>query len=169
MPVPHLIPEFAPQSGVMLTWPHAESDWRQCLDEVEPVYLQICRVISRHEPVLVICYDEAHVHHVTGLLDQSGVSMDAIHCIAVPTNETWIRDYGPLSVSGNSKPLLLDFTFDGWGGKYAATRDNRVSRFLFNTGVFNIPELSGSSPVLEGGSLDTDGLGTLLTTTRSIS
>jgi tRNA-dihydrouridine synthase A len=76
MPVPRLIPEFAPQSGVMLAWPHAESDWRECLDEIEPVYLQISRVISRYEPVLIICYDEEHVHHVTRLLVQSGVTID---------------------------------------------------------------------------------------------
>jgi agmatine/peptidylarginine deiminase len=152
----------------MLTWPHAASDWRECLDEIEPVYLQISRVISRHEPVLIICSDEKHVHHVISLLDQSGAAMDAIRCIAVPTNDTWIRDYGPLSVSGNSKPQLLDFAFDGWGGKYEATRDNQVSRFLFTAGVFNVPELSESSLVLEGGSLDTDGLGTLLTTSRCL-
>jgi len=168
MPVPRLIPEFAPQSGVMLAWPHAKSDWRECLDEIEPVYLQISRAISRHEPVLIICYDEEHVHHVTRLLVQSGVTLDAIRCIAVPTNDIWIRDYGSMSVSGDSQPQLLDFTFDGWGGKYEATRDNQVSRYLFDAGVFNVPELSGSSLILEGGSLDTDGLGTLLTTTRCL-
>jgi agmatine deiminase len=163
-----LISEFAPQSGVIITWPHAESDWRVCLDEIESVYLKIALAISQHEPVLMICYGEKHIHHVTSLLDQSGVAMDAIRCIAVPTNDTWIRDYGPLSVSCNNKPLLLDFTFDGWGGKYEATRDNQVSRFLFDAGVFNVSELVGSSLVLEGGSLETDGLGTLLTTTRCL-
>ena len=163
-----MLPEFAPQSGVMITWPHADSDWRDQLDKVEPVYLQITRAISQHEPVLVICSDNKHVHHVTSLLDQAGVAMQTIRCIAVPTNDTWIRDYGPLSVSGNRKPQLLDFTFDGWGGKYEAARDNRVSRSLFDAGVFNVPELTGFSLVLEGGSLDTDGLGTLLTTTRCL-
>jgi len=168
MPSPRLISEFAPQSGVMITWPHAESDWRDNLGEIEPVYLQITCAISRHETVLVICHDDIHVHHVTSLLDQADATMHAIRCIAVLTNDTWIRDYGPLSVSGNSKPQLLDFIFDGWGGKYEATRDNQVSCFLFNAGVFNIAELTGSSLVLEGGSLDSDGLGTLLTTTRCL-
>jgi len=168
MPTPRLVPEFAPQSGVIITWPHVESDWRDSLDKIEPVYLQIARAISRYEPVLVICHDEIHVNHVISLFAQAGAATHTIRCIAVLTNDTWIRDYGPLSVSGNCKPQLLDFTFDGWSGKYEASQDNQVSRFLFAAGVFNVPELNGSSLVLEGGSLDTDGLGTLLTTTRCL-
>ena len=168
MSAPRLIPEFAPQSGVMLTWPHAESDWHNSLDEIEPVYLQIIAAISRHEPVLVLCFDEKHIHHVSGLLSQAGAVMGVIRCIAVHTNDTWIRDYGPLSVCGDRKPKLLDFTFDGWGGKYEATRDNQVSRYLFDAGVFDVPGLAQHSLVLEGGSIDSDGLGTLLTTTRCL-
>ncbi|MEN8206276.1 MAG: agmatine deiminase family protein [Pseudomonadota bacterium] len=163
-----MIPEFAPQSGMMITWPHAASDWRDRLDDIEPVYLEIACLSSRYEPVLVICYDEKHVHRVTSLLDLAGAAMHAIRCIVVRTDDTWVRDYGPLSVSGNHRPQLLDFTFDGWGGKYEATRDNQVSRVLYDAGVFKMPELIRPSLVLEGGSIETDGLGTLLTTTRCL-
>jgi len=168
MSAPRLIPEFAPQSGVMITWPHTDSDWLDRLDDVEPVYLEITRAISRHERVLVICYDERHVQHVNSLLTQYGVTEDSIRCVAVRTNDTWVRDYGPLSISVSNGTQLLDFTFDGWGGKHAAALDNQVSRILFDADVFNVPDLARHSLVLEGGSIDTDGCGTLLTTTRCL-
>jgi agmatine deiminase len=166
MTSPRLIPEFALQSGVMVTWPHSHSDWRDRLDAIEPVYLEITRAISRYERVLVICYDDLHLHHVHGLLTQAGITASTVQCVAVPTNDTWIRDYGPLSVFGGNRPRLLDFTFDGWDGKYDASRDNQVSRLLFAAGVFKVPELEQYPLVLEGGAIDTDGCGTLLTTTR---
>jgi agmatine deiminase len=169
MTAPRLIPEFAPQSGVIITWPHSHSDWRDRLEEIEPVYLEITRAISRYERVLVICYDDRHMQHVNNLLKQTGISASAVHCVAVPTNDTWVRDYGPLSVSvDGNPPQLLDFTFDGWDGKYDAARDNQVSRILFDTGVFSMPDLKTHALVLEGGAIDTDGCGTLLTTTRCL-
>jgi agmatine deiminase len=168
MPFPRLVPEFAPQSGVILTWPHPDSDWQACLADVEPVYLAITCAISRYERVLLVCYDDPHVRHVSNLLEQAGASAHAIHYVAVRTNDTWVRDYGPLSVAGRNGTRLLDFTFDGWGGKHESTRDNQVSRRLFDAGVFSVPELTQQSLVLEGGAIDTDGFGTLLTTTRCL-
>jgi len=163
---PRLLPEFSPQSGVMITWPHTDSDWRDRLDDIEPVYLELTRVISRYERVLVICFDPPHLQHVNDQLRQAGIPASAVHCQAVPTNDTWVRDYGPVSVSVDNRLQLLDFTFNGWNGKYAASRDNQVSRILFDEGVFNVPGLVNHRLVLEGGSIDTDGAGTLLTTTR---
>ncbi|MGB5178022.1 MAG: agmatine deiminase family protein [Gammaproteobacteria bacterium] len=168
MPCRRLIPEFAPQSGVMLTWPHPDSDWRDSLADIEPVYLQMARAISRYERVLVICYDDKHVLHVSALLAQGGVKSSAIRYVAAPTNDTWVRDYGPLSVAGSDKPQLLDYVFDGWGGKYDAIRDNQVTGLLFVAGVFTASGLVQHPLVLEGGAIDTDGLGTLLTTTRCL-
>jgi agmatine deiminase len=168
MPAPRLIPEFAPQSGVMITWPHPDSDWRDSLDAIEPVYLQVTRAISRFEPVLVICYDARHILHVTALLEHADTASDAIRCVAARTNDTWVRDYGPLSVSAGDAPQLLDFIFDGWGGKYDAARDNQLSSLLLDAGVFNAAGLTHHSLVLEGGAIDTDGFGTLLTTTRCL-
>jgi len=168
MPAPRLIPEFAPQSGVILTWPHVDSDWRDRLDDIEPVYLEISRVISRYERVLVICYDPPHEQHVSEQLRQAGIPASAVRCVPVPTNDTWVRDYGPISVAVDNRLQLLDFTFNGWAGKYAASRDNQVSRVLFDRGVFNVPDLVNHAFVLEGGSIDTDGNGTLLTTTRCL-
>ena len=163
-----LLPEFAPQSGVIITWPHPDSDWQDTLGVIEPVYQAITCAISRHEPMLVICYDDPHVRHVSNLLEQAAATTHDIHYVTVPTNDTWIRDYGPLSVAGPDDTRLLDFTFDGWGGKHESTRDNQVSRHLFGAGVFSISGLTQQSLVLEGGAIDTDGFGTLLTTTRCL-
>jgi len=168
MSLPRLIPEFAPQSGVMLTWPHPDSDWRDSLDVIEPVYLQMTRAISRNELVLVVCYDDKHVLHVSAALEQAGATSGSIRCVTARTNDTWIRDYGPLSVAGSDGTWLLDFIFDGWGGKHESGYDNQVSQLLFDARVFTASGLVQHSLVLEGGAIDSDGLGTLLTTTRCL-
>ena len=152
----------------MLTWPHPDSDWRDSLDVIEPVYLQMTRAISRYERVLLICHDDKHILHVTALLNQAGAASGSVRCVTARTNDTWVRDYGPLFVSGSDKPRLLDFIFDGWGGKYESGFDNQVSQLLFDAGVFTAASLVQHSLVLEGGAIDTDGYGTLLTTTRCL-
>lgn len=168
MPAPRLIPEFAPQSGVMLTWPHAASDWRDSLAEVEPVYTQLVKAIIRHEPVLIICYDAQHILHVKQQLADSQVTLSRVRLVAVATNDTWVRDYGPLAVQDGQSMSLINFMFDGWGGKFAAALDNAVSAALDAAGVFQSHGLQQQSLVLEGGAIDTDGCGTLLATTRCL-
>ncbi len=168
MPAPRLIPEFAPQSGVILTWPHAASDWRDSLAAVEPLYLELVQTITRYEPVVVVCHDEKHVRHVQQRLADSRVSLSRVWPVAVPTNDTWVRDYGPLSIKGEQSISLVNFRFDGWGGKYAAGLDNAVSAALAAAGVFQVRDLQQQAFVLEGGAIDTDGCGTLLTTTRCL-
>ena len=135
MPRPRLVSEFAPQSGVILTWPHPDSDWQDSLVDVESVYLAITCAISRYERVLLICYDDRHVRHVSKLLDNAGISAPAIRYVAVRTNDTWVRDYGPLSVAARNGISLQDFTFDGWGGKHESVCDNKVSHSCLLQGL----------------------------------
>jgi len=165
---PLLLPEFATQSGVILTWPHVGSDWHSRLDEIENLYVRIAGTIARYEHLLIICYDARHRTHVRRLLESGNVLSDGVRLAIGRTNDTWVRDYGPISVSRSSRLELHDFTFDGWGGKYPAGLDNSVSRTLFESGFFAGGEWRGQSLVLEGGSIDTDGCGTLLTTTRCL-
>jgi len=166
--LPLLFPEFAPQSGVILAWPHAGTDWHLRLAEIESLYVQIAGVITRYERLLIICYDTRHQAHVSRQLEGGNVEREAV-CFAIArTDDTGVRDYGPLTVSRNGRPELHDFTFDGWGGKYPAELDNRVSRHLFDSGCFTTSEYRRQHLVLEGGSIDTDGCGTLLTTTRCL-
>jgi agmatine deiminase len=168
MPAPRLIPEFAPQSGVLLTWPHVASDWRHSLEEIEPVYLELVRAISRHEAVLVVCYDDEHSRHIQQQLTGARVDRSRVRQVAVPSNDTWVRDYGPLAVQDDQSVSLVNFSFDGWGGKYAAGLDNAVSAALAAAGVFSSPGLQQHPLILEGGAIDADGCGSLLTTTRCL-
>ena len=165
---PVLPAEWAPQSGVMLTWPHANSDWAPWLDQVEPVFARIAAAISHRERVLVVCFDSAHQQHVKDVMMRAGVEMEQVrlHCIA--SNDTWARDHGPVTVLVDGRPQLLDFTFNGWGGKFDAALDNQITRQLHSAGAFGTALLRTIDLVLEGGSIESDGAGTLLTTTRCL-
>jgi agmatine deiminase len=162
-----LVSETAPQCAVLLTWPHRYSAWANSLESVTAVYLEIARSIVAYEELLVVCHDPDHAGEVRQACARAGVPLDAIRFFPVPTNDTWIRDYGPLSVSDGTGLHLLDFAFDGWANKYPATLDNEVTRKLESTGLFRAA-CRHFSLVLEGGSIDTDGLGSLLTTTNCL-
>jgi agmatine deiminase len=156
--------EWAPQAGVMLTWPHAGTDWRPWLAEVEPVFVEIAAEVARREDLLVACHDAALAGRVRGLLAARGVDRERVRLHAVPTQDTWARDHGPLTVLRGGWPLLLDFGFDGWGGKFDAREDDQISRRLHARRAFGEAALARVDLVLEGGSVESDGEGTLLTT-----
>jgi len=164
----HLPAEWAPQSGVMLTWPHPYGDWHPWLTEVEPVFVAIAREVARRENLLITCYDAAHRAHVARLLQDAGVDLTRAILESHASNDTWARDHGPITVLDDERPRLLDFTFNGWGGKYPADLDNTLTRHLHAQGVFHATPLETLDMVLEGGSLDSDGQGTVLTTTRCL-
>lgn len=164
-----LLPEWAPQSGVMVTWPSAESPWRPWLAEVEAVYLRLAREIARHEKLLIVCHSQAHLMQVQDQLVQQGLNKESLVFHIAPFNDTWIRDYGPLSCrSQDGHCRLLDFVFNGWGGKHPATLDNEVTWQLHQQGAFGTTPLERLEMVLEGGSIEVDGAGSLLTTARCL-
>jgi len=163
-----LPPEWAPQSGVMLTWPHAHSDWAPILERVEPVFVEIARQVARFEKALIVCYDDAHRAHVAGRLQAAGVPADRAVLAVAPSNDTWARDHGPVTVRCQDENTLLNFGFNGWGGKYPHNLDNVVTRTIYNQGVFGKTPLQTVDLVLEGGSIEVDGQGTLLTTERCL-
>jgi agmatine deiminase len=160
--------EWAPQSGVMLTWPHVHGDWAKRLPQVEPVFTEIVRQVSRREKVLIACYDSRHRTHVEKLLAAAGVYLGRVILHTVPSNDTWARDHGPLTVLCRNEPLLLDFGFNGWGGKYGYELDNQITRRLYAQDSFGEAPLQTVDLVLEGGSIEVDGSGTLLTTARCL-
>lgn len=165
---PYLPPEWAPQSGVMLTWPHAHGDWTDELDTVEPVFAAIAREVARREKVLIVCFDADHRKHVRARLSQAGVASDRVVLSISASNDTWARDHGPITVLCRGKPALFDFGFNGWGGKYAAALDDAITRQLYRDQVFSGVPLETIDFVLEGGSIDVDGSGSLLTTRRCL-
>lgn len=161
-------PEWAPQSGVLLTWPHRGTDWNSNLAAVENVFGQLAREISHREFALIACYSEAHRAHVRAYLRKAAADLDQCRLFIAPSNDSWARDHGPLTVFDNQIPLLLDYVFNGWGGKFPAELDNEVTRHLAAQRAFGATAVQTIPFVLEGGSIDSDGGGTLLTTARCL-
>lgn len=156
--------EWEPQDGVLLAWPHGGTDWAPVLDRVEPVFVEIVRQVARFERVLLAVRDAARAR---GLLAVAGARLDRIHLVDVPTDDTWARDFGPLAVEEGGGSTLLDFGFNGWGLKFAAAEDNQVTRRLAAAGAFLSP-VETVGLVLEGGSIESDGAGTILTTAECL-
>lgn len=157
--------EWEQQNGVLVAWPHDTSDWAPILEHVEPVFTAIVTAISRFEKVLVIVPDEMQVH---GQLLQAGAAMANIHLVPLETNDTWPRDFGPITVLEEGNPRLLDFGFNGWGLKFAANLDNQITRRLFAAGCFADAPIDTIGLILEGGSIESDGKGTILTTAECL-
>ncbi len=162
---PRLVAEWEPQTGVLLVWPHAKTDWRPLLDQAEPVYVNLTAAVTRYQRVLICCRDDEHRDHIQSLIRKRAPGNDRIAFAIAPYNDTWIRDYGPLSIERNGAHELLKFAFNGWGNRFDAALDNQVATRLKDQHVFGDIPLSVSDDwVLEGGSIDTDGAGTVLTT-----
>ena len=164
-----LLPEWYPQRGVQLTWPHAGTDWAYMLPEVTECYLRLAFEIARREPLLIVAPEPEEVKRL--LREKLPVAVcDKMVFAACPTNDTWARDHAFLTVGGGSAGLeLLDFRFNGWGDKFESHLDNAINRTIFDKGHI----LGGTYTdcldfCLEGGSIETDGRGTLLTTAQCL-
>ncbi|NUM54175.1 MAG: agmatine deiminase family protein [Candidatus Hydrogenedentes bacterium] len=157
--------EWEPQSAIQLTWPHANSDWGPTLHEVEPCFDAIAAAISRYEVVLIACSDPGHVKQ---RLERAGAVMENVRAYKADTNDTWARDHGPITVERNGGLALLDFGFNGWGGKYPADLDDALTTALFAQKAFGDILMESIPVVLEGGSIESDGRGTILTTTSCL-
>ncbi len=159
-----LPPEWARQSGVMLTWPHKNTDWNYILEDVTECYVAIAREIAKRERLLIVCADEESVRSLLGDI------ADRIVFRQVCTNDTWARDHGPITIMADGEPVLCDFQFNGWGLKFASNYDNQITRTLYDNDAFspNIGYFPMLRYVLEGGSIESDGEGTLLTTSECL-
>lgn len=158
--------EWAPQGGVMLVWPHPDTDWAPLLPAVEAVYARLAAEILRRETLLLVCRDAGVAHAARAALRDAGAGDERLRIVEADYDDTWARDTGPLSVAGDP-PSLVDFRFDGWDRRYPAARDDAMTAALAAAGAFRWP-LRREPMVLEGGSLDTDGEGSLLTTRRCL-
>lgn len=163
--------EWSPQSAVMLTWPHAGTDWRDVIDSVEPVFMDIARAVLRFESVLISCEDEARLNSVIARLNRDILEHQlpgrVISAVA-PADDTWARDHGPLAIVHGSEMTLLDFQFNAWGNKFPFARDNALTSRLADAGLFGATPLQSVDFILEGGSIESDGRGTLMTTSECL-
>ncbi|MBS0001532.1 MAG: agmatine deiminase family protein [Thioalkalivibrio sp.] len=160
--------EWEPQSGVQITWPHAGTDWGPRLDAVEPVFAAIGAAVTRREPLLVVCQDADHHRHVLAQLTRSGADPAQVRFGIAPADDTWARDHGPIAVIEDGQPRLLDFAFNGWGRKFPSDRDNLLTRNLADQGCFGSTPVEPVDLVLEGGSIESDGIGAVLTTSHCL-
>ena len=158
--------EWEPQDGVLLAWPpDSAAGWQPVLQEIRGTVAAIAAAVSHRERVILTTTapDEAR-----RMLDAAGARLDRVELAVTETDDIWARDFGPLTVvpvaQGGRKPCLLDFTFNGWGGKARCARDNEATARLHAAGCFGDTARRTMDLAFEGGSVDTDGRGTLLTT-----
>jgi len=146
--------EWEPQEGVQLTWPHARTDWAPMLDEITAVYHQMTREIAERERLMVVAPEDA--------------AYDMLR-IVCDTNDTWARDHGFISlVDDQGHRRLLDYCFNGWGEKFPAVLDNAINRRLYDLGEITGEYVDCLDFVLEGGSIESDGKGTVFTTSSCL-
>ena len=154
--------EWEPVGAILLAWPHARGDWAPYLAEAQACYRGLAQAIARHARLIILA-DEAD--EVRGQLVGAGVPAERVEVRDdVPCDDTWIRDFGPLTVLRDGVATALDFGFNGWGLKFAAADDNRATRRLHAAGGLGRAGLETVGLVLEGGSIESDGAGTILTT-----
>ena len=156
--------EWATQEFVQLTWPHADTDWAYMLHEVTECFVNIAREIVKRQQLLIVCVDAEEVE--TYFSDDE---LQRISFAEMSTNDTWARDHGGITVFENGKVVVYDFTFNGWGMKFAANHDNQITRKIYQSGIFEAYGYKNCMDfVLEGGSIESDGEGTILTTAECL-
>jgi len=154
--------EWERQRYILLSFPHEDTDWAERgLEKALTPFIRIAQAIAYAQPVIILCKNkEAISPHFC--------SKNNMIFVEIPTNDTWIRDYGYLTIIEDDETKLLDFTFDGWGGKFEAALDNAVNSILHQKGYMGTTPLEQIDFILEGGSIESDGKGTILTTSSCL-
>lgn len=156
--------EWEPQSAILIAWPHAGTDWAEHLVEVERTYVALAAAVTRFER-LVVCVASPQLRdRARGMLADKGIDEALVRFVAAEYDDTWLRDTGPITLRSDDDYRLLDFRFTGWGGKFEASRDDALVEHLESAGLFRRAQRESIAFALEGGAIDTDGEGTLLTT-----
>ncbi|MBE0495296.1 MAG: agmatine deiminase family protein [Campylobacterales bacterium] len=152
--------EWEPHEALLLALPHEHTDWEPYLEEILEAYEGFLRAITRFEPVIVLCNDTKKAKKRLGHLPN-------LHLVQARFNDTWIRDFGPIDVEESGLMRAYDFTFNAWGDKFGSSLDNAITEFLHTQRV-----LTGTCKkidlILEGGSIESNGEGVLLTTTTCL-
>ncbi|MGE4090559.1 MAG: agmatine/peptidylarginine deiminase, partial [Candidatus Binatia bacterium] len=162
----HMPAEWELHEATWLAWPHNLNTWPGRFDEVPPIYVEIVRALHTHETVK-ICVNEADDAVATRhVLMDAGLDLSTVQFCEVPTDDTWARDHGPIFVRRQQDEkrelAVTDWIFNSWGEKYGPwDLDNKVPQHIAK--LLELP-LFETGIVLEGGSIDVNGCGTLLTT-----
>jgi agmatine deiminase len=156
--------EWEPHEATWISWPHKQASWPGAFDQVPDVFVQIVSVIAECELVRINVASEAMADDVRTRLGRAGVPLQQVRFHLHPTNDAWVRDHGPVYIVNDDAGLraITDWEYNSWGGKYPpCDLDNAIpERIARESAETCFP----SGLVLEGGSIDVDGHGTLLTT-----
>ena len=161
--------EWSRHRATWLSWPHNRETWPTQLERVREVWLRMIQLLSPQERVCLLVNDEPTRQDVIRRLTNARAALDNVTIFQIPTVDVWMRDYGPTFVIRDSQESALAFNdciFNGWGGKYESyEEDEQIAKeiaSLLRVPVFNHPV------VLEGGSIEVNGLGTCLTTEQCL-
>ena len=161
--------EFAPHNATWLSWPHKEASWPEKIDSIFPSYMAFIKNLTKYEEVNINVCDKQMEDRARGMLLGFGVDLSKVHFYLHPTNDAWCRDHGPaflLNKLDPSKKAIVDWDYNAWGNKYPPfDLDDVVPTLIaeklglpvFNPGI-----------VMEGGSVDFNGAGTVITSTACL-
>lgn len=160
--------EWTSNTVVQLTWPHMGTDWHYMIEQVTECFLNIAHEILKRQDLMVVCRSKSNVLYE--LKHKAKNAKGRLLIKEIKSNDTWARDHGGITIFKNGIPHVCDFTFNGWGLKFAADKDNRINRNLYETNTFqkNVIFESHKEFVLEGGAIESDGKGTILTTSKCL-
>jgi agmatine deiminase len=161
--------EWAPHEGTWLTWPHNRETWPDKFGPVEPAVVEIVRALAPQETVHINVLDADHDRHVRALLSRAGV-MGRVELHRIPSNDAWCRDHGAIIVTrdavADTRRAAIKCRFNGWGDKYPPyDLDDAIAERM--AAQLDLPVFHADM-VLEGGSIDVNGAGTLLTSEQCL-
>lgn len=161
--------EWEKQRAILMAFPHKNSDWLSCLEDARDNFMAIIEAILEFESV-VLCVDPLDIEGdlIIREVFSEAIRLQRLRIYRIAFNDTWARDFGVLTLDEGDKNALLDFMFNGWGLKFASNLDNAVNRALKENGEFGEEELRNGGMILEGGSIESDGSGVILTNTQCL-
>jgi len=153
--------EWEEQEFVQLVFPHHDTDWADCLEDAIKTFVNIAKAIAKYQKVLIVAKELAYIK---SLFEKK----KNLTFVRLDSNDTWSRDFGGITVDQNGEKLILDFKFNAWGKKFAYKLDNEITRKLKLKGIFKGYAHQNINFVLEGGAIESNGDGILLTTTECL-
>lgn len=160
--------EFAPHTATWLSWPHKEASWPGKIETIYPIYAKFVALVAEGEKVNINVADEAMKRKASDILAKAGADFSNIQFFCHPTNDAWCRDHGPAFLIHRSekKKMVVKWNYNAWGGKYPPfDLDNQVPISIAEH--YGLP-LAKPGIVMEGGSVEFNGKGTVLTTTACL-
>ncbi len=161
--------EFAPHEATWLSWPHKEASWPGKIESIYPNYSLFIKYLAQSEIVRINVVDEAMQDNAIAHLQKAGVNLSRVEFFLHPTNDAWCRDHGPaflINPQAEIKKVIVDWNYNAWGNKYPPYDLDDVIPTLIGK-HFNIP-VYHPGIVMEGGSVEFNGKGTLITSTACL-